>query len=192
MIFSYARVSTAEQNVCQQTQYLKDRYQINKSFEEKVSGKDIQRLEFTRMKEELRSGDTVIAYDISRLGRNVVDVLQFADFCLQLGVGLIIDQLGRVDVTSSTGKMILTTLSAVAEMQRSEMLEKQAIGIKRAKEEGKFKGKQISQESKDQFDRVQKLIAIGESTNKAIELIGMNRSKYFRLKKSKQPITLEP
>ena len=164
MIFSYARVSTLDQNVNQQTKYLKDRYQIDRSFEEKMSGKDTIRPEFTKMKESLRSGDTVIAYDISRIGRNVVDVLQFAEFCLQHGISLIIDQLGRVDVTSSTGKMILTTLSAVAEMQRTEMLEKQAIGIKRAKEEGKFRGKQVSQESKDQFDRVQRLIEIGETT----------------------------
>jgi len=186
MNFCYSRVSTADQNVEQQTAYLKDRHKVDKVFEEKLSGKNTNRPELQRMKEELRTGDTVIAYDISRIGRNVIDVLEFARFCQDLEVSLIIDQLGRVDVTSSTGKMVLTTLAAVAEMQRAELLEKQAIGIKRAKEEGKYKGKQVSQESKDQFERVQKLIYLGESANKAIELVGMNRSKYFRLKKAKE------
>ena len=57
--------------------------------------------------------------------------------------------MGKIDITSAAGKMVLTTLAAVATMQREQMLEKQAIGIATAQAEGKFKGKPKSQATID-------------------------------------------
>lgn len=144
----YSRVSTQEQNVSQQTSLLLDKYGKDcEVWEDKLSGKNTTREQFQAMQASLNFGDTVIAYDISRLGRNVVDVLQFVEAMSDRGVHIVIDTLGSIDITSATGKMVLTTLASVAEMQRSEMLEKQRIGIERAKEEGKYKGKQQSPET---------------------------------------------
>lgn len=185
MKFIYTRVSTIDQNVDQQTEYLQQRYVTDKVYSDKLSGKSTDRPEFQKMISQLRTGDSVIVYDISRIGRNVKDVLEFAEHCTNIGVSLTIDRLGGVDITSSTGKLVFTTLAAVAEMQRTEMLEKQSIGIDRAKAEGKFKGRQVSKESKDEFSRVNELVQSGlYSLNKAISLVGMNRSKYYRLKKA--------
>lgn len=179
----YSRVSTVEQNVEQQTKILTEKYPHDEVFEDKFSGKSMEREQFQLMRSKLRRGDTVIVYDISRLGRNTKEVLMFCDDMTELGVKVVIYTLGGVDITSSTGRMVLTTLAAVAEMQRTEMLEKQAIGIARAKDEGKYKGKQISKDSKEEFKKVTELIELGMSANKAIKTVGMNKSKFYRLKK---------
>ena len=59
-------------------------------------------------------------------------------------VAVQIDDLGKIDITSAAGKMVLTTLAAVATMQREQLLEKQEIGIKRAHAEGKYQGRKQS------------------------------------------------
>ncbi|WP_415899333.1 recombinase family protein [Neptuniibacter sp. QD48_11] len=143
MKFIYARVSTEDQNVDQQVVELEKVHgPVDEVLTEKRSGKDTDnRPVLQRLIDKVRKGDSVIVYDISRLGRSVKDVLELEETFREKQVRLIISALGDLDITSSTGKMVVTTLAAVAEMQRTEMLEKQAIGIERAKEEGKYKGR---------------------------------------------------
>ncbi|CAM2966363.1 recombinase family protein [Vibrio rarus] len=180
----YARVSTQEQNIEQQVKELESRHgKADTVFVDKASGKDTNREQLQYMLSSLRSGDVVIAYDVSRIGRDVSDVLSIAKQIDEAGASLVISQLGGVDVCSPSGKIVLATLGAVAEMERKNMLEKQAIGIARAKEEGKYKGKQISDASWSEFNKVNELIELGMSQSKAIATVGMNKSKFYRLKK---------
>jgi hypothetical protein len=48
-------------------------------------------------------------------------------------VAVKIDDLGKMDITSAAGKFVLATLASVATIMREQMLEKQEIGIVRAK-----------------------------------------------------------
>lgn len=182
MQFIYSRVSTVEQNVEQQSDYLKGVYSHDAIFEDKFSGKSLDRPKFIKMISKIRSGDSIVFYDISRLGRNTQDVLAFCERMSEADVRIIIHTLGGIDITSSTGKLVLTTLAAVAEMQRTEMLEKQRIGIERAKVEGRYKGKQIAKTSIEEYRKVMELVDLGMSQTKAIDIIGMNKSKFYRLK----------
>jgi putative DNA-invertase from lambdoid prophage Rac len=186
MRFIYSRVSTVEQNVIQQTEYLTEHYPHDEVFEDKFSGKNMERPQFQMMLNKARSGDTIICYDVSRLGRNTIDVLTFCKEMAGRDIKIIIHTLGGMDITSSAGNMVLTMMAGIAEMQRTEMLEKQRIGIDRAQKEGKFKGKQVSKESFEEYDKVNELITMGMSANKALGLVGMNRSKFYRLKKLKE------
>ncbi|MDN5501016.1 MAG: recombinase family protein [Shewanella sp.] len=144
--YIYARVSAETQNIESQVEYLKEKYVVSNDFiyAEKLSGKSLERPVFNQLKSIVKSGDSIVVQDLSRLGRNTTEVLQFIEEMKNKEVGLIVDDLGRVDVTSATGKMVVTTLAAVATMQREQILEKQALGIAKAKEEGKFKGRQQS------------------------------------------------
>ncbi|WP_105258405.1 recombinase family protein [Pseudoalteromonas sp. T1lg88] len=181
----YARTSTEEQNVKQQVEELKKHYgEVDMIFTDQRSGKDVDRPDFNRMVSNLKFGDTVICYDISRLGRKVQHVLDFADYCKANGIKLFIHALGGVDVTSSSGKMILTTLTGVAEMMRVEMLEKQKIGIARAKSEGKYTGRKQSPETLKKFNEVNELIEGGKTATRALELIGLSRGQYYQMKKA--------
>ena len=80
--------------------------------------------------------------------------------------------------------MILTTLAGVAEMMRVEMLEKQKIGIATAKAEGKYTGRKQSPETVRKFNDVNELIEGGKSASRALELIGLSRGQYYKMKKS--------
>lgn len=51
------------------------------------------------------------------------------------------DKLEGLNFTSQAGKLVFTMWAGLAEMEREQMLERQAIGVARAKEEGKYTGR---------------------------------------------------
>jgi len=180
-IYIYARVSTNDQNVDQQAKVLTDQYKHDQVIKEKGSGKTLDRPLFSAMADKLVSGDSVIVYDISRLGRNTTAVLDFVARCKGLGVKVAIHDLGGLDVCSNTGKMVLTVLAGVAEMMRGEMLEKQMIGIQTAKEAGKYRGKQQSPETVKKLDKAISMMAEnGLTQGQAAKLVGISRATLSR------------
>ncbi|MCC4818025.1 hypothetical protein BCU85_17345 [Vibrio lentus] len=181
----YSRVSTTDQNVEQQTELLKSHYPATKIYEDKSSGANLDRVEFNKMVSELKSGDTVYVYDISRLARNTVDALTITDEFKSKGVRLVVHTLSGVDITSTHGKMVLTVLASVATMQREEMLEKQRIGIERAQKEGKYKGKQANPKTIEACENVYKHEKDKSlSIAKALVAHGVSRGTYYKWKKS--------
>lgn len=75
---AYMRVSTIEQHLDRQKAAL-EKYQIDKWFSEKVSGKNTDRPEFQKMMQYLREGDTLYVADFSRLARSSKDLFAIAD-----------------------------------------------------------------------------------------------------------------
>ncbi|MEZ9943784.1 recombinase family protein [Vibrio breoganii] len=145
MNYAYCRVSTTDQNIEQQIELLKSKYQIDRVFAEKLSGKELyNRNQLALLLDTVQSGDTIFVQSLDRLGRNTTDVLVLVELLKQKQVELHILELGGVDITSAEGKLIISVLASVATMQREQMLEKQAVGIARAKLESpeKYKGKQ--------------------------------------------------
>lgn len=185
MLYIYARTSTVEQNVQQQINYLKGKYNVDGVYSDQQTGKTLDRPEFVKLKAVVKSGDSIVVQDLSRIGRNTTEVLAFVDDMVDKGVGINIDDLGQIDITSSAGKMVLTTLAAVATMQREQMLEKQAIGIATAKAEGKYKGKQQSQATIDKCKEAISLIdGMGYSKEKASKASGVGVATLYRYIKS--------
>ena len=78
MKIAYVRVSSADQNEARQVEALK-KYDIEKWFVEKVSGKDMNRPELQRLLEFAREGDTVYVKDFSRLARSTKDLLELVE-----------------------------------------------------------------------------------------------------------------
>ena len=71
MIYGYARVSTADQNLDLQKDALY-KYGIDELFCEKMSGAKKQRPELDRLLKVVESGDTIVIESLSRLGRSVI------------------------------------------------------------------------------------------------------------------------
>lgn len=136
MNIAYVRVSTAEQNEGRQKEAL-SKYEIDKWFEEKVSGKNADRPELKALREFVREGDTVFVHDFSRLARNVKDLLEIVEEFSKKGVTLISNHEG-LDTSTPTGKLMLTVIGAIAEFERSNLLERQKEGIAIAKRDGKY------------------------------------------------------
>lgn len=85
----------------------------------------------------MRKGDTFVITRPDRLARSVRDMLSIVDRFGTKGIGVRILSIGA-DTQTATGKLILTILSGVAEMEHEIMLERQSAGIAKAKAEGKY------------------------------------------------------
>lgn len=144
--FGYTRVSTTDQTTDNQWQELEaSGYTIDagRRFADiGVSGATAaaDRPQWSLLITKLCAGDTVIVSKIDRLGRNAIDILQTVDSLSNINVKLVVLQFGGVDLTSSTGRMMLTMLGAMAEFERSLIVERTKAGIERARMEGKQLG----------------------------------------------------
>ena len=142
MDFGYCRVSTKDQNIDRQIKALTDRGidERNIFCDRGVSGSRESRPELDKLLDTLRSGDTLTVLAFDRLARSTRQLLALSERFEREGIDLIsIDD--HIDTTTNIGKFTFVVLAAVAELERSILLERQAEGIAIAKEQGKFKGR---------------------------------------------------
>lgn len=78
---------------------------------------------------------------LDRLGRDVQDIGATIKMLAARRIEVIVLQLGKLDLTSSAGKLMLTMLAAMAEMERDLLIERTQSGLARAKAEGKTLGR---------------------------------------------------
>ena len=141
-VFSYCRVSTAEQTTENQVREIRAAgfdIEPRRVVEEVVSGSVAasQRRGFAKLRDRLEAGDVLVVTKLDRLGRNAMDVRVTVEGLQQAGVRVHCLALGGADLTSAAGKMTMSVLSAVAEFERDLLLERTAAGLVRAKEAGK-------------------------------------------------------
>lgn len=143
--FAYGRVSTTEQTTENQRREIEAAgYQVDYWFaDEGVSGKvsAMQRPQFARMLGQIRDGETLVVTKLDRLGRDAQDVGATIKMLAGRRIEVIVLQLGKLDLTSAAGKLMLTMLAAVAEMERDLLVERTQAGLARAKAEGKTLGR---------------------------------------------------
>ena len=154
MIVQYIRVSTVEQNEARQIEALA-KYNAEKTYLEKVSGKDTNRPKLKEMLEFVREGDCIVVHEFSRLARSTKDLLEIVEYLNKKGVQLISNK-ENLDTSTPTGKLMLTMIGAIAEFERQQILERQKEGIAIAKREGKFKGKQVKAIDEEKFEKLYK------------------------------------
>ena len=82
----------------------------------------------------------MVVSKLDRLGRDAQDVGATVKLLATRKVAVIVLQLGKLDLASAAGKMMLTMLAAVAEMERDLLVERTRSGLARAKSEGKTLG----------------------------------------------------
>ena len=150
MNIAYVRVSTVEQNEKRQLEAL-EKYNIDRWFTEKVSGKDTNRPKLQDMMEFVREGDTIYVHDFSRLARSTKDLLEIVETLQKKKVRLVSNK-ENLDSSTPTGKLMLTMIGAIAEFERQNLLERQREGIEIAKREGKYKGGQVKQIDEKAFN----------------------------------------
>ena len=139
MLLGYVRVSTIEQNEARQIEAL-EKHGIEKWFVEKKSGKDTHRPELQNMLDYVREGDTIYVHDLSRLARSTKDLLEIVEILDSKKVSLVSNK-ENIDSATPTGKLMLTMIGAIAEFERTNLLERQKEGIAIAKKAGKYKGR---------------------------------------------------
>lgn len=136
---AYIRVSTAEQNEARQKEALQ-KYNIDRWFIEKASGKDLNRPKLQEMLEYIREDDIVYVEEFSRLGRSTADLLATVQKIEAAGAQFV-SLKEQFDTTTPTGRLQMTMMAAIAEFERDMILERQREGIAIAKAAGKYKGR---------------------------------------------------
>lgn len=140
--YSYTRVSTLGkgQTTDNQDKLIADAgFAIDKVFADVgVSGSTpaFERPAFKEMLSVLKETDQVVCIMIDRLGRTASDVLQTVEYFKANKIKLRVLQLDMIDLTSSMGKLVLTMLAAVAEMERNLISERTVAGLKRTAAQG--------------------------------------------------------
>ncbi len=143
---AYARVSTDDQTCENQRRTISARYAVGKWFtDDGVSGAvaATERPALAALLAYVREGDTVIVAAIDRLGRNTIDVLNTVEALKTKGVSVVSMREG-FDLATPAGKLMLTMLAAVAELERENLKARQLAGLERAKAEGKALGRSKS------------------------------------------------
>jgi DNA invertase Pin-like site-specific DNA recombinase len=135
----YARVSTTSQDTAIQIDKLKGAG-CGVIRQEKVSGRTRDgRDELETVIDFLRPGDTLVVCKLDRLGRSTRDVLNLVHDIEAKGAHLEVLE-PAISTSGTMGKMVLTVLGMVAEMELGFIKERQRAGIDRAKAEGIYKG----------------------------------------------------
>ncbi len=160
--FAYVRVSTTSQTTGNQIQEIEAagfKVEPHRVVTETISGSvaTAQRRGFTRLVDKLEPGDVLVVTKLDRLGRNAMDVGSTVAKLAEAGVRVHCLALGGVDLTSSTGKLAMNVINAVAEFERDLLIERTQAGLSRAKAEGKTLGRPVSLKAEQRRDVAQRL-----------------------------------
>ena len=146
----YGRVSTQIQDFNRQIDELKNyaatqSWSIDAIFAEKISGakKNEERQELSKMLDYINNNqvDKVLVWELSRLGRNTLEVLKSIDVLNSMGVSLFIKNYG-IETLAAEGKpnimaqFLVTILAEVARMERSTIIERMNSGYKKYRADG--------------------------------------------------------
>ncbi|WP_279121853.1 recombinase family protein [Holdemania filiformis] len=107
------------------------------------SGKSIEgRPAFKKMLDDIKNGmqiDYILVYKLSRFGRNAADILNSLEFVQSFGVNLICIEEG-IDSSQTSGKLLISVLSAVAEIERENIIEQTMNGRREKARQGGWNG----------------------------------------------------
>ena len=179
----YIRVSTVEQNTARQL----DGIELDRTFEDKCSGKDTNRPALQECLAYLRDGDTLHVHEISRLARNMADLNRIVDGLTAKGVTVRFHKEGLEftpnGAASSMQKLMFQMLAAFAEFERNMIRERQAEGIAKAKAEGKYRGGQDKLNA-EQVAELRRLAAEGVSKARLSRDFNITRPTVYRYLKT--------
>jgi DNA invertase Pin-like site-specific DNA recombinase len=184
-VFGYGRVSTADQVVDNQRMEIeKSGWKIDYWFADVgVSGGRcaMERAEFVKMVGQIRNGETLVVSKVDRLGRDAIDVMATVKMLSERDVKVVVLNLGGVDLTSATGRMMLVMLSAMAEMERDLLVERTKAGQERARSEGVKFGRPVKIDESGR-EEVIGLLSSGVSVSEVARRYGVSRATIINIR----------
>jgi DNA invertase Pin-like site-specific DNA recombinase len=127
MVYGYARVSTAAQDLAAQRAQL-DAARCEKVFCEKITGTHADRPQLRKLLAVLQSADVVIARAVDRISRDTTDLLVIVRQMKEAGSGLRSLAEPFLDTTSDFAEIVLAILGVAAKLKRRRILERTEHG----------------------------------------------------------------
>lgn len=172
MIYGYIRVSTDHQNVANQRHEIetfssKHNLHIDKWVEEVISSrKPLQERKLGKLLIKLKKEDILIASELSRLGRNLLEVMGILQKCLEKDCQIwTLKENYRLGADIQS-KVLAFAFSLASEIERQLISERTKLSLQRLKDEGKHLGRPYGvsyQKLQKQHDKIKKLIEKGLS-----------------------------
>jgi putative DNA-invertase from lambdoid prophage Rac len=186
--FAYVRVSTVGQTTENQVlEILSAGFKVDprRVVSETISGSIAtrQRREFNRLVDRLEPDDVLVVTKLDRLGRNAMDVAMTVTKLAEMGVRVHCLALGGVDLTSSTGKLTMNVINAVAEFERDQLVERTQAGLARAKAQGKTLGRPPSLTPESRAE-IQRRLTDGASVSALARAYKTSRQSILRVKQA--------
>lgn len=177
----YRRVSTVEQGTDRQLVGIP----VDRTFDDKVSGKSIDRPGLAEALRYLRDGDTFVIHSMDRLARNLEDLRRTVRELTSRGVRVEFVKEGMTFTgdDSPMNTLLLSMLGAVAEFERALILERQREGIALAKQRGIYKGRKTKLNS-EQAEALRKRLSAGESATVLAAEYGISRQSVYNYRMS--------
>ena len=191
--FAYCRVSSTDQNEDRQVEAMLE-LGINERdiFIDKCSGKNFDRPQYHALKLQLREGDVLVIKSIDRLGRNYKQICEeWREIVRDIKANIKVVDMPILDTTRTDGligevisDIVLQLLGYVAEQERAFIKQRQAEGIKLAKEKGKRLGKPPIQYP-DNWKDVYKIWKSGSITaREAMKRLNLKPTSFYKLAKN--------
>ena len=180
MRYGYARVSTMGQDLEVQLQQL-EKECCDKIYSEKFTGTKADRPQLNEVLDQLKEGDTLVVTKLDRLARNTVEGIEIVKELFAKGVRVHVLNVGLLENTTM-GRFFLTTLLAVAEMERNLIVERTQEGKAIAKQNPDFKEGRPNKYTKKQIDHALSLLET-HSYKQVEEVTGISKSTLIRAKR---------
>ncbi len=181
-VFGYARVSTEQQNLDRQLDMLQ-KYGVDFIYNEKMTGTKRNRPELEKLLERLTEGDTVVVESLSRLGRSTKDLIWLMETFNSKCVNLV-SLKESIDTTTSTGKLLFTLMSAIAQFERDVIADRTREGLSSARARGRKGGR-----PRTDSEKLRKAIKLYNTQQYSLaeieDMTGVKRSTLYRGIRSK-------
>ncbi|HGD2217678.1 TPA: recombinase family protein [Streptococcus agalactiae] len=180
----YARISSSDQNLARQLEQLKN---VDRIFQEAMSGADKNRPQLQAMLNFIREGDIVIVTELERLGRNNQQLTEVMNCIQEKGATLEVLNLPTLrgieddNLRRLLNNLILEIYKYQAQAERERIKERQAQGIVLAKSKGKYKGrKSLFSKDDSRLNHAFDLYKSGLTIREVSSLTGINERTFRR------------
>ena len=180
MKIGFARQSTTHQKFGLENQVeLLTNEGCEKIFCEEISGASAKRPEFEKAIEFAREGDTFVVTALSRFGRSLKNILDHVAQLESKKVAFKILDL-NIDTSTASGKLVFNLIASIYQFELEILLERQKIGIEKAKAQNKFVGRKPT--ARLQTKDINELVKRGWSPHEIKNLLKISLSSVYRYK----------
>jgi DNA invertase Pin-like site-specific DNA recombinase len=202
MIYGYIRVSTDRQNTENQKFEIRNFAKqnnmiINEWIEEKVSStQDLQKRKLGKLIGRAKEGDLIIASELSRLGRNLLQVMGMLNHLMNTGVRVWTIKDGYKLGDDISSKVLAFAFGLSAEIERKLISERTKEALARIKADGKALGRPAGRRNNksklaNRASYVRRLLSLGYSQAEAARRLGVHRAtlaEFLKATGSKNPL----